>query len=321
MLYAAAIAAVWLAVSSHGRLLAGAAVALAFTASVTTLLYLPVLIASGPKALFSNNWVANKSFTYFFTHASETAVQAWRLWTMDVPLPVVAILSVGLGFALVFHRRIPGHGIPVLFAAALCIPPLLLAQRVVPYGRVWLFLLPVCAMISAVGIWLPTRGLGWKEGRLSWISAAIALWCFVGMSVPDLRGTRLVSRASVINVEDAAVWIKGRLKPGEIVVVKGAGWSPLTYYFRRHGIPLVSRPAPCDSWSLVYYPKGAMARRPAGEQPRVLTVSTSGQEPDTLLSSACMTWQPSSAPSLVYTNSGLRIHEGFGARAQRQAAH
>lgn len=329
MSYAVGTAALWLVLSSsriergrpRSQFLASLASAVALAAAVTTLLYLPVVVASGWKPLFFNPWVQTKGFAYLFANFQESVSRTWHEWTTDIPAPLVSVLTVGFVTALALYRRTPWYRVGVPVAAALCIPALLLVQRVVPGPRVWLFLLPLCAAVSGAGLWLLMRGLGGRdEIARSRLSAGIALVCFVGMCIPDLRGTTLASRRSSRGVEDAAVWMKSRLIPGDIVVVQGMGWSPLTYYFRRYGIPLISRPAPCDALSIMYTPHSRLTGKPAEDKMRVLAVSIPTQSPDAVLAGACLAWQPSTIPRLVFESAGIRIHEGLSVQADSQPA-
>jgi hypothetical protein len=329
MLYPAGTAAVWLIVSSRGmepearrRFRADLGWSIALTGVLTTLLYLPVLIASGWRPLFSNGWVQAKSFAYLFAHFPENVSSTWRMWTANVPAPLVWILAVGFGAALLLHRRIPGYGFPIPFAAALSIAPLLLVQRVVPYERVWLFLLPLCAAVSAAGLWLALRTLA---GRSSRASAAIALACLSIACIPDLRGTRAAHGAGLPKVEDAVIWMKTRLAPDDAVLVNGFGWSPLTYYFRQHRVSLVSRPSSCNAESLVYTSGGAPPGRTVARERRILIVARSDQNPAAMLAGACLAGQ-STRVRLMFEWKGadpqawsLKIYEAYVAAATVKA--
>jgi hypothetical protein len=319
MLYAAGTAALWLAIGSsrrpadlpHRTLLTHLATALMVAGALTALLYLPVIIASGPNALTSNDWVKSRGFRYLFANYPASISRTWELWTIDVPRPAIWVFSAAFAVALLQWRRIAGEGARVLLAAALLIPPLVLAQRVVPYVRVWLFLLPLTAALTGAGLWLVLQYLGVRERPYSSLfSAAAALCCFLTMCVPDLRGTRLAYRTHSIHVEEASLWLKDHVKPGDVIAVKGAAWSPLTYYFRRHAVPLVNRPAPCDGMSIIYTLKGG-ARNPASGPRRVMTLGTQGEDPGMILLTSCLAWSPTVPPQLVYDNGGIRIYEGL----------
>jgi hypothetical protein len=182
---------------------------------------------------------------------------------------------------------------------------------------VWIFLVPLGAAATGAGLWFLVWSLGRNAVHASRLSAVAALACLVAMCIPDLRGTRFAFWASLPRVEDAAVWLKDHLSPTDTIVVRGAGWSPLSYYFRRHGVPFVSRPAPCDAMSLVYTSRGARLGAGSGSGMRVLAVSSSSQDPETILSRACLAWQPTLPPRLVYDTAGIRVYEGYAGRGPK----
>lgn len=317
MVYAVGAAAVSLLIASRGigpgpsrrRFLVRLAVASIGASVAAALLYTPVLIVSGWRALFSNGWVHAKGFSYLFANAPPSVSRLWGAWTAEVTPPLIWLLAAGFAVALIFHRRIGGQGAVVVLAAAMTIVPLVIAQRVVPPERVWLFLLPLCAAVSGAGLWFLLGRFGNADaasrGRFAAVLASV---CVLAMCIPDLRGTRELGRLP--GTENTAVWIKGRVMPGDLVVVKGAGWSALTYYFRRHAVPLVNRPAPCDPMSVVYTAPGVPLRPAAGGARRVLTVGNWSDSSESVLSGACLAWQPTAAAQLVYSFGRIRIYEG-----------
>ena len=313
MLYAVGTAALWLALSttgmepkrSRGQCLARLASALFFTGALTVLLYTPVLIVSGWRSLLSNPHVQSRTVAYLLANFGLNVSQTWRFWTTDVPLPLAFVFTAGFLIALLNHTRPAGHRVPVPLAAALCIPLLLLAQRVVPYARIWIFLLPLCAAVSAAGLWLSIRRLGRIESHASRVAAVAALGVFAFMSVCDLRGTSL-SSSPLDGIENTVVWIQGHLKQGDTVMATGGIRAPLSYYFRLHGVPLVSRPAPCNPIAIAAYTfKGTFHRNPAGGETQFLMM-TAGKRESLESFGACLTGP---APALVYERAGIRIFE------------
>jgi hypothetical protein len=353
MLYAVGTAALWLILSSRKMGSKKASVdflisigsTLAVTAALTTLLYLPVLIASGWKSLVSNDFVRSKGLAYVVANSLVGFSQIWNMWTADVPRFLIWILAAGFVVGLVFHGRIARNSAPVPLAAALCIPPLLLIQRVIPYARIWLFLLPLCAAVCGAGLQLLVWRLGGRTGypRSSGLAAAIALGCLALMCGPDLRGARFAARSVPTKIgdgsgrtgpakaepypgyllpakiQDTTVWLKGHLTPHDVVV---ANWptAPLRYYIRLEGIPLESHPAPCDPLSIVLTPKGPPLAQQASGDARVLVLAKKDAKPETALSAACLTGQIRSAPRLVYSGPGMQVYESYlipGARLAR----
>src|ERR1035438_6585789 len=85
--------------------------------------------------------------------------------------------------------------------------------------------------------------------------------------------------------------------------------APLSYYFRLHGVPLVSRPAPCNPIAIAAYTfKGTFHRNPAGGETQFLMM-TAGKRESLESFGACLTGPASPIPMLVYDWAGIRIFE------------
>jgi len=300
------------------------------------LLYLPVLIASGWKSLVSNDFVRPKGLAYVVANSSIGFSQIWNMWTADVPRLLIWILAAGFVIGLIFHGRTASNGVPVALAATLCIPPLLLVQRVIPYARVWLFLLPPCAAVCGAGLHLLVRRLGGREGNscFSWPAVAIAVGCLVVMCGPDLTGARFAARPVLTRIadgapgtstvggepypgyllpakiQDTAVWLKEHLTSRDVLIAK---WptAPLRYYIRREGIPLESHPAPCDPMAMVLTLMGPTLTQQASSDVRVFALAKTDSKPETVLSAACLTGQIRSEPTLVYSGSSMKVYEAY----------
>ena len=71
-------------------------------------------------------------------------------WNRDVPLPLAALLVIGFAIASVRPTRVQRRMPLGLLAPLVCLVSSL-AQRVAPFERVWLFLLPLYFAIAAAG--------------------------------------------------------------------------------------------------------------------------------------------------------------------------
>ena len=205
MLYAAGAAALWIVLSSYPMepvrrraLLVRLVATLTTTGILTTLLYLPVLVVSGLKSLFANGYLRPRDFAYLFENLPDSLEGAGRMMTADLPGPLLWVFLVAFAAGLVFHRLGASHRIPILLAVVLWTTPVLIVQRVAPFPRVWLFLLPLCLIVACAGLWLPVRALaGPSDIRSSWLSAAVAVCCFLLVGGAALHGDTIPSRATV----------------------------------------------------------------------------------------------------------------------------
>ena len=180
MLYPAALLAGLLALqiawspaaTGHRRMLfTRLAVMLLTMAAVTLLLYLPVIFISGPGKLLANEFVVPQPMSVVLAGLPTAAARTLHHWTRDTSPLWMTLLGGGLGACLgrAWKRHsavalVPLAG-PVLLAATAIL------HRVVPFPRVWLFLLPLLLACAAAG--------------LAWLAAAISprRWPWLGAVV------------------------------------------------------------------------------------------------------------------------------------------
>jgi len=281
MLYAFAVVMVWLAWAllslslglsrsqASGQPRAGAVLTLAgvlgATALLTFLLYLPPIIVSGPENLLSNRFVTPLDATSFATDLPRSLRSTWDLWTRDLPAPVVVLLVLGFAGALVRRRALGYGGMPVALAAPVACLPLLLVQRVVPFERVWLFLLPVFLTTASAGLVAAARPL-LRHGRPTGLLDVAAVGVAATLGALVLANGSVLASAetgSFPGAEGVTLLLRDRLRGSDSVVTTAPASLPqLQYEFRRYGMDpaaLVRDPASSDRVYLVTAPAGDVA--------------------------------------------------------------
>jgi 4-amino-4-deoxy-L-arabinose transferase-like glycosyltransferase len=284
--------------------------ALALTGVFTVTFYAPVLIASGWRSLTANSYVASKSFDYFIAHLPHNFADAWDMLTGDVPPALQWILASAFAAGIVFHRGAARDPMPLPVAGAIGILPIEFAQRVLPYARVWLFLFPVFAAVTAAGLWMAARLVfRSKKNAPFHAPALVAALCVAPMCIPDLQGTRL-RKADYLNFDECALWVKRNPARDDVVLALGGIQAPLSYYMRRETIPLIHRPAACDPRKVVVYaPKNLAERESAGRPLHVLAIAAGPVEKLEDFGN-CIATSGTQEPVPVYNSHGIRMFEG-----------
>jgi hypothetical protein len=253
MLYGLAVIAAWLLaeVLTGARLtLAHLLVSVLLVGLLSFVLYLPVVIVSGPERLLANRFVEPLGGAELMRDLSTSLARTWRLWNRDLPWPVVVVLVVGLlvqSVHSVKQRRAP----LALLAVGVCLV-LALVQRVAPFERVWLFLLPLYVVLASGGL-LGVARLALVP-RWAGSAAAIGLACLLGALV--LRSGSILSSQETGAFPDAqavALTLRGRLGPRDAVVTQlPASLPELQYYFSRDGLPLEALVRPPEQAQQVF---------------------------------------------------------------------
>ena len=222
---------------------------------LSLLLYAPIIASSGIGPLVSNEFVGSRSWSYFTANLPDSLVSVVKGWHRDIPLPLAALVGAMFVAALVLHSRLSRFGLPPALATLAWIGPVLVAQRVVPYERVWLFLLPLYLMTAAAGLVFALRPLAARVGRPDTVAIVVAL-VLAGSLAGNVVATQSVYRSEDTSTfrDSAAVaaFLASRLRPGDKILVAPPADAILEYRLGRRGL---------DPAALLYWAHVGTTRR------------------------------------------------------------
>jgi uncharacterized membrane protein len=204
------------------------------TVAFTLLLYAPVFAASGIRSVTSNEFVEPRTFGDFVDRLPGHFADTLRTWDRDLPWIVTAILAAGLVASLALTPIVSRFRIPPVLAIVVWTIPVLAVQRVVPFTRVWLFLLPL-ALAASAGFY------GWlleKAPRAPALSAAVAIVAAVGgaalvWSSDSVRESR--ETGGLLDAPAVAAELAARVRPDDRILATGSD-TILEYYLERKGL-------------------------------------------------------------------------------------
>lgn len=248
MLYPFVVVVVWLFLSilladSATRRMAlfwGLCVSFVATVVATFLLYAPVLASNGLESVIGNRFVAPKPWTDFVGQFPSSLLSVWNQWNRDVSWTMSILFAVGFFVSLVFHSRLSRFRVSVVIGVVLGVIPAIVAQRVVPYERVWLFLFPLYVGLASAGIillfaFMAGEGFG-QSLALPLLSLSLSIW----LSVNTVRSQAVYFSNETGTLRDAekiTLFLKEYLRPGDRVLVGVPSDAILTYYFDLYGVP------------------------------------------------------------------------------------
>jgi len=153
MLFAAAAWAAWMAITERAwRRIAAVAIA---SAVLAFLLYVPILVISGPMSIVANADV--RSLTFGFRELGRelpfSFLVTWQRWSYSFTFAGGAAISIAAAIAIV--RRRPA-GV-LLGSALVAVGTMVLVMRKVPFPRVWIFILPLHLIAAADSLALLPR--------------------------------------------------------------------------------------------------------------------------------------------------------------------
>ena len=254
MLYGVAIAACVLLVERHRAALRPAHLVVGglLLGLLVSVLYLPVMVVSGPDKLVANRFVVALGGPDFSAELPRSLASTWAFWNRDIPLPLGLLLVVG--FVIACIRDLRDRRVPLgLLAPAVCLA-LVLAQRVAPFERVWLFLLPLYFVVAGGGL------AAFVDGRLLGVLLGAVLGFATLTSGSILRSTET---GVFPDAEAVARSLAGRLAPRDAVLTQVPASLPeLQYYFPRVGLPVdvLVRPPEMAERVYVVSPEGVAPR-------------------------------------------------------------
>lgn len=248
MLYPFLLVLSWMALEASARdgvgvpgpLTRRAAAATGVAAAATLLLYVPPLVVSGPRHVFTPPVLgAPLPPGEFIAGLPSHLASVWAQWTGGLPGAVGAMLAVGFGVSLVRHRKLAGHAVPVP-AAALVLLPVLALQRVYPPERVWLFLVPLFLTAAAAGLVHMAALVRDRHDRAFRVAAAT-----VAVAVPIVLGAGIVRSGTVVRSTETGTFrdaervvevLAPRLEDGDRILAMVPSTAPLRYHLEASGL-------------------------------------------------------------------------------------
>ena len=207
------------------------------TLVLTTVLYSPILLNTGLESIIANKFVKSLSWTEFTEKLPQSLYTLWNEWNNNIPLPVSYIITFGFFVSLFFFKKINKYGFSIILTTFITITPILLIQKVAPYTRVWLFLLPLYFSISAAGIIYILRLNNKKAGKV--INIIINL---TALSLSIWLGANLIINQTIFKepelkeAKEITLFLKDYFKEGDRLFARCPSDAPLSYYFHMNNI-------------------------------------------------------------------------------------
>ncbi len=205
--------------------------------------YVPALMVSGWRSVVGNSYVRPLAWSRFLGTLPGFATDLGAYVSTGWPAWLLAVVGIGLLTGLAFHARLARHR----WSAALCMLAwavlLMLVMRRAPFVRVWLFLIPVFAIVAGAGLArLASRVRALSRPALAGLLPA-CLAIGLGWQLVTTGAPRLLTETGVFpDGKAVADRLAVELSPGDMVAARWLSQGPVDYYLRRSGktAPFVS---------------------------------------------------------------------------------
>jgi hypothetical protein len=206
---------------------------------IALILYLPIILNSGLRSVIGNDVIEALSWSDFIQSIEPRIRNTWLEWNRALPSSISIIAIIGL-IASFFVPKVPkNRRMPLILAGILWIGTALVVQRVAPWPRIWLFLLPFFVIWISAGIIglfelafkRFSRGDSLMKGLIG-ILIVLPLYSGLMRNYPQYD-QKLHSKGEVEVVAD---YLKDNLQSDDVVVVTSPDTIVLKYYLRRNGL-------------------------------------------------------------------------------------
>lgn len=208
------------------------------TGMFTLILYVPVFIVSGASAITSNSYVQSLDFSQFIAQIPQAFTTVWQQWHTSIQPIIAVLLVIGVIMATLLHRRIGQQPISLIGAIVLIIPAVLLLQRVHPFARIWLFLLPLYFGMAAAGVLCIFT---WKNSVFVSIIGRFLAVVIIGVGAITVLQTQSpyhsIETGTFRDAEAITLFFAEQPTTEKIIYEHPSGES-LRYYFLRHQLPV-----------------------------------------------------------------------------------
>lgn len=208
--------------------------------AISVLLYSPIIATSGLESIIGNNVVGALSWQDFSQSIPARIRNTWSEWNRNLPGFISTVALLGLGASIFTPIQGRRQRIFLSLAGILWIGLALLVQRVAPWPRIWLFLLPLFV------IWITGGLFGLIELILRKVpKGEKILTALIGLFIAGPLILGLVQNYPQFDqklhaigaVEQVAVYLREELQPNNVVVATSPDNVVLKYYLRRYGLP------------------------------------------------------------------------------------
>jgi len=242
MLYPFGMALLWIWLSRDASpqrravLMKDLGLAILATAFLVVLLYSPVLVLLSQHAGIPE--ATPLPWHEFITGFPHVMRAVWNQWNQGIPPLISLVCAGGFFLSLIAHKSSSSVRVPISVAAVLWCVPVLFIQRILPFPRVWLFLLPLYIASASSGITLLiSRLLPVPTQHFSSHHAIFVLLFSAALSLNVIVTQSPATGDELGYTETMARYLKSSLKSGDRVVAPFPSNAVLQYYFTFYTIP------------------------------------------------------------------------------------
>ncbi len=208
-------------------------------AGLTLILYLPAMMVSGYRSIFFNSFVRSHEWMDFLALLPVGWLDIWSTFTRGMPDFAIALIVMGLGLSLVFHRVTSATPVHIAAAALIYLGAVLPIQRPNIISKVFLFSLPFVSMWVAAG-WIGLISILARKRTIGvTVSSMLVVAVLIFGAFHEAQPNVPYLRDGVTGQEEQVIiWLKDQIRPGDIVLADFPEDGQLRFYAMVHGLSM-----------------------------------------------------------------------------------
>jgi hypothetical protein len=241
--YPMGIVALWLLLSiwfehygqQRRRMLRQFAISMIAGGALTLVAYVPVLVVSGLDSLIANRYVVSPNPLTAQYAVADIPQMFVSYFNTAVPQGLYELMFLGVLTSIVVHTRLSRDQVPLLIPAVLWLTFVIIAQDIVPYYRVWTYLIPIYFITAVAGCLYWIGQLVGRRPSLRYVplTSAVALTLLVGARVVEARFVpNSYETGYTPDAEQVAKYVNQLLPPGSVVISNEVDSFQFQYYSR-----------------------------------------------------------------------------------------
>jgi len=209
-------------------------------AILTVVLYLPVFVASGFSSVTGNGNVTPRAWSDFIHRLPGALTSLWHHWRAGIPSILAWLLLGGFAVSVLCHRHLSKDRLPVYVGVLLWCLPLLIAQRLIPYDRVWMFLFPLYLGTASAGLLYLLKPFNARyRNVLPACTVSITLAWSVGLCATTLQTQSVYysnEQGALREAPQIVRLAKNHLQVTDCLLSVSPSFSPIWYYAAKEGL-------------------------------------------------------------------------------------
>jgi len=236
MLYSYLIVSIWLVWEGGRIMLRPAIITSAITAVGVIFLYMPVIVVSGPAALFANPWVRAQPWQEFRADALAFPKRLLNLLHGSDPLFFLFIVGGGVLLGLVFRNPTGPHLRRLFLVMLMVVVSVPALQRIVPFPRALLPIFALYYLVAAVGCSVAVA----KWFSSNEVGVLITVLLLVGVVAFHLtRSGYIEAHRDFPESEKLANYLARQLHPCDRVIISWSAGPELAWQLYHSNVPFL----------------------------------------------------------------------------------